>query len=296
MAESFHGELNIDGELETRKDERGKPFLNSIEKCVMHLMGELDVPSTKCGVLIQAVSKWIHHKNIDLKDWPSPSTCITMLDRAQVLSKLQVADRLKNCNSWDLHGNCTTRDHRIYLGHQFNIDGNLFSGGFSGLAVEDSSSLLDNAIAIMQELADIDEQNNKEELYKTFLTKMCATMSDRSSVEKLFHKKLNDYREQQVTEAELHFLYCNAHFLLGLSDMSEKALKELEAEMIVELGHGLGRDQSDKFCRFMNKSESATARLIRTGCDVLGPMGDEKNGCHHQWEAFLSAVTVTQKT
>ena len=33
--------------LQTRKDGRGRPFLDSIEKCLMNLIGECDVPSTK---------------------------------------------------------------------------------------------------------------------------------------------------------------------------------------------------------------------------------------------------------
>ena len=86
----------------------------------------------------------------------------------------------------------------------------------------------------------------------------------------------------------MHFLFCNAHFLLGLSTDCEKALKAFESTLVAELGHGLGRDEEGKFSRFKSSTESAGARYVRTTCDVLGPRGDEKNGCKMDWDAFCT--------
>lgn len=36
--------------------------------------------------------------------------------------------------------------------------------------------------------------------------------------------------------------------------------------------------------------ELCVAQYIRTDCDVLGPHGDEKNGCRDAWEAYCSLV------
>lgn len=122
----------------------------------MNLIGECDVPSTKCGLVIQAVSKWIFEKDIPLTQLPSSNTCIEMADRAQVLSKYQVTERLTTTERWDLHTDGTSRDHKKIVGLQVNLDsGTTLSAGFSGVAVEDSSTLLDNAIAMLDELADV---------------------------------------------------------------------------------------------------------------------------------------------
>jgi aubergine-like protein len=69
--------------------------------------------------------------------------------------------------------------------------------------------------------------------------------------------------------------------LLGLSSEAEKTLKGQQKS----LGK-LGRDQLATFKSFASAGESAVSRYIRTGCDVLGPRGDAKNGCRDAWEAF----------
>ena len=78
--------------------------------------------------------------------------------------------------------------------------------------------------------------------------------------------------------------------MLGLSSSCDKVLKECQKEITQEKGHGLGRDAIGKFVMFRSSGESAASRYVRTACDVLGPRGDEKNGCRIQWEAYCSEV------
>ena len=50
-------------------------------------------------------------------------------------------------------------------------------------------------------------------------------MTDRASVMKSFDKKMQDYLLSELgIHVQLNFLYCNAHFLLGLSGALDKAL------------------------------------------------------------------------
>jgi len=67
------------------------------------------------------------------------------------------------------------------------------------------------------------DEENCADICKTMITKMFATMSDRSSVNKMFNEELGK-RKQDISEcnspgnsSDLKFLYCNAHFVLGLS-------------------------------------------------------------------------------
>merc|ERR1712002_1355794 len=101
------------------------------------------------------------------------------------------------------------------------------SGGFSNVAVEDSTTLLDNVISMLEELSWLADEDKMDEIHKEMLGKMFAVMSDRSSVNKSFNTKLNEYRESLLQEdsVDLQFLYCNAHFLLGLSNICESVLK-----------------------------------------------------------------------
>ena len=179
---------------------------------------------------------------------------------------------------WDLHGDGTSRDGKKIVGQQVTLDsGQTLSGGFNSVAVEDGVTLLDNVIAMMEELSDLYGGEEKEAIYKEMMKKMFAVMSYRSSVNKLFNTQLESHRETILGEeaAGLQFVYCNAHFLLGLSNSCEGVLKEIEKEIVKELGEGLGRDAEAKFARFSSSGESVAARYIRTACDVLGSRGQE---------------------
>jgi hypothetical protein len=301
---SYQGETGEN--VKTRTCTSGRPYTESIEKCVMHLVGELDVPSTKCSKVIQAVSKWIFQKDIALKDLPSSNTVIEMADRAHVLSKYQVGEALAGATRWDLHSDGTSRDHNKIIGQQVNIsDVGIMSAGFSGVLTENHSTLLDNAIAMLEELADVyssginTDSDSKDVVYQ-MLQKLFGTMTDRCAVMKLYGKELDRYRTQVLGQVEsdsevgttLHFLYCNAHFLLGLSSSCEGVLKKFEETLANELGHPLGRNAQAKFSRFSRGSESCVARYIRTACDSFGPRGDEKNGCRKEWVAFCTEKNV----
>ena len=112
-------------------------YTDDVEKCVMHLVGELDIATNKCTAVIQTVSKWLQHKDISLTELPSTSTVQNMLDRAQYLSKIQVAESIFNADRWTLHSDGTTRDHNKV---RVSSNGQMLSAGFASLAVEDSTT------------------------------------------------------------------------------------------------------------------------------------------------------------
>ncbi|KAK3770780.1 hypothetical protein RRG08_036382 [Elysia crispata] len=67
---------------------------------------------------------------------------------------------------------------------------------------------------------------------------------------------------------------------------TQLSLDSGEKELVESTGEPLGRDKSDVFSRFFADNETVTTRVIRTACDVLGPCGDQKNGCHSDWITF----------
>ena len=211
-------------------------------------------------------------------DLPCPNTAANLMEKAHVLSTFQVAESIMDASTWNLHSDGTSRDHKEIVGQQIALDtGRILSAGFSAVAIEDSATLLDNAISMMQELSNVYDESESQKVYKQMLSKMFATMADRSIVNKLFNQQLSEHKQEVLgSDVDMHFLFCNAHFLLGLSNECEKALKAFESTLVAELGHGLGRDEESKFSRFKSSTESAGARNVRTTCDVLGPRGDEK--------------------
>ena len=75
------------------------------------------------------------------------------MDRAHVLSKIQVGEVIEQCQMWDHHSDGTTRDHNKIVGTQINTECGTLSAGFSGVASEDATTLLDNAISMMKNLS-----------------------------------------------------------------------------------------------------------------------------------------------
>ena len=76
----------ISDQLELRGDGLGRPYIDDIEKCVMELCCELDVPTTKVGDVIGTVCRLVFHK-VNFDSLPSASTANNMIDRAHVLGR-----------------------------------------------------------------------------------------------------------------------------------------------------------------------------------------------------------------
>ena len=93
------------------------------------------------------------------------------------------------------------------------------------------------------------------------------------------------------------FLYCNAHFLIGLAGEREKTVRCQESYLEETSGLKLGRASQSAF-KHWSSEETAASRLIRTASDVFGPRGDEKKwvsgGVASPLRFMSSKVTVYQ--
>ena len=109
--------LALDAELHVLKSDDlttkdGQPYTEEVQKTVMELVGEKEVSSKNCWGVIQAVAHWMFGKNIPTCDLPFPNTAVNWMDKAQVLSKFQVAESIMDASAWNLHSNGTSRDHK----------------------------------------------------------------------------------------------------------------------------------------------------------------------------------------
>ncbi|KAL8615928.1 hypothetical protein ACOMHN_034604 [Nucella lapillus] len=276
---------------ELRAGEKNR-YSDSVRKTVMALQADANVAASQCGKVISIVGQ--HLFNVDLKeeDLPKLQTSINIADEGHFLAKFQATETILAADNVTLHTDGTSRGAHKIVGQQITLDsGATLYLGLNTVATEDSETLLEVTIQMLQELSDVyaaEETNDrKEEVFNALLTKLTSCMSDRVAVMKLFSTKLSDFLQSTLgQEVTLHFLKCNAHFLLGLSRSCETSLKTLEEEMTEQLGRKLGRDTHHKFQRFRG-NERATARVIRLASSLLGPRGDEKNGCRAEWLAFL---------
>ena len=156
-------------------------------------------------------------------------------------------------------------------------DGKSKSMGFTSIASDDACNLLEQTIKVFENVIDLYMMSSqsksdaeKDGILKEIVNKMTCVMSDRAANMKLFNKQLHEWRQKVLhnEDINIHFLYCNAHFLLGLTTVAITAFNNF----IEEEGSSL-RDKDQKFKRFVTSSEVLAFRIIRHATEVLGAKG-----------------------
>ena len=112
------------------------------------------------------------------------------------------------------------------------------------VADDKADTLLEKSLELFDELSDVycqTEEADPDETLKMILSKLKSLMSDRAANMKLFNKMLEYKKDLLGGDMTIQFLYCNAHFLIGLADETEKAVKFQEAGIENESGRKLGR-------------------------------------------------------
>ena len=257
-------------------------FVDNVVICVAQLMGEYDIAAHYCASIIECVAKHIFHCSIPPSQLPSKSSCLRFINIGHVIAKLHIREETST-NKFDLHTDGTSRSKLKYVGQQVTLcDKTTLSLGFILVAREDAKCLMQITLDIFEELDGLDIENRGSQL-KDILRNLVSMMSDRAAVMKAFHAE-TEKKIQQVLQSEdtITRLFCNAHFLLGLSSAAILALKSVEK--MHNMGR-LGRDAQGAFLKW-NSTEPAAVRLIRLLCDTLGPRGDEKSGCRDDWIGF----------
>ena len=265
------------------RNENSLSFTDEAKKTIRSLVGA-QVSAENCSKVIQAVVRYMLDVEIPLDSLPSERTVIRYADQAHILAKMPVAETVLVAN-FDLHVAGTSRDHKKYVGQQVTTSAGSLACGFTPVAVENAATLVETKLNLLQELSEVYSDEEREQNFLRILGNLSGVMSDRASVMKKYKEELNDAIKTTLgTQENIQFLYCNAHFLLGLSSTSDKTLKGVYAELKEDR---IGRDPNPRFQRY-SVTEAAAVRYIRMACEVLGPRGDEKNWCRDAWLAYCS--------
>jgi len=273
--ESHHG-------VQTRK-EGCEEFTDDAKKTTIALIAA-QVSAENCPRVINTVAKYLFDVDIPLSSLPSERTVRRYADQGHVLAKIQVAEAVVS-NTFDIHSDGTTRDKRKYIGYQVTTSEGPLSCGFTTVASENASTLIETTLTMLQELSEVFCPEDKEHYYRQILQNLSGVMTDRTAVMKKYKKDLNDAVQATLgTQESTEFPGCNAHFLLGQSSKSNTALTATQKERDESR---IGTDLQPHFQHF-STPEAAAVRYIRMACEVLGPRGDEKSGCRDAWIAFCA--------
>ena len=270
-------------QVQTLKDQSKKEFSDEIKKTVISLIS-LQVSAQNCPLVIQTVARNLFNTDISREDLPSERTVRRFADQGHVLAKVQVAEAMCSGN-YDLHTDGTSRDKKKWIGYQVKTDQESLSCGFTTVAAENSTTLVDTTLNLLHELSEVFDEEERHDHFRRILGNLSGIMTDRAAVMKKFKSDFNSAVQATLgTEESIEFLSCNAHFLLGLSSKTNSACKLIQEDR-QELN--LGRDMEPQFHNFKT-AEAAVVRYIRMACEVFGPRGDEKNGCRDGWLAYCA--------
>ena len=264
-------------------------FTEDAKVCIMQLVGQHEIAAGRCGEVIQTFCRTVLHAEVPEGDLPSERSVGRFLDMGQVIAKMHVGDAITKSERFDLHTDGTSKVGKKIVGHQVTTaDGQTLSCGYTVVASENADCLVTVATDMLEELAIIYENDDgrKQEKFLEFFEKLSSVMSDRAAVMKCFGSRLDDLRKDLLqTEEDIKFLYCNAHFLLGLVSGVDKAFKDQQQEG----DQPVGRDSVAKFAGRRIR-EHPVSRYIREACALLGPRGDERFGCRESWLAYCMLI------
>lgn len=257
----------------------GKRYSDDMRVCVMDLAG-MDIATNKIPEIIKSVGRNIFHNAVET---PCKTTVQKISDEGHVISKKHIGEKVCEASNWGVFSDGTTRDGKKIVNVGVNIGKGSYSLGYSSVAREDAATVSGVIRDTIYETAELTERVSCD-----LLKNLSTFMSDRAAVMKRTNIILDEWRKHELSQVlepnEIHnveFLYCAAHVLLGFHNKIDQKLREQE-----KINCPTGRDTNVKFNKFKN-TEPAVLRTIRTGSDVLGPRGDEKNGVREQWLAYM---------
>ena len=203
------------------KDERGY-FTQAAKTCIMALVAECEVAASRSGDVIKAVNNHALQAQVPEGDLPSQHSALCFSDDARAISLAHVGEVMREVDHYDYHVDGTGKSGNKYVCHAINN-----SIGYTSVAKEDSSTLVEVAVNMLEEVADHSEPGEEHVNFATMLNGLTSAMCDCAAPMKSFVHKLDEERRLLLqTDEGINLLHCNAHFLLGLSSSIKKVLLE----------------------------------------------------------------------
>lgn len=150
------------------------------------------------------------------------------MDMGHFLGMMQISNAMAHATAFDIHMDGTTKIGKMLEGQKLTIDdGSTLAFGYKIVASENADTLASVIADLLEEASTIfsDNINEQHKQFLQFTEKTSPLMSDRAAVMKAFDDKFNDMRHDLLlAEEDIQFLFCNAHFFLGLSSAVNKIL------------------------------------------------------------------------
>ena len=237
---------------------------------------------------------------LEVERLPSESLTSRMFVEAKILSEIQTAREIVKNKHNTLHYDETSKEGFKYGSIQVTTeqDQSYVLGLFDmdGGAAERYASFIKDVFGDLAVALQNGSETEKSlgQLVFSFIN----TMTDRCGTNACVDELLVKWREEMAphffdnfdnlsTEARrklthLNSFKCHLHFLVGMADEANLALKEFEG-----LASSVTQDERKRSSRIVKESESGTVRTVRTVCKGFQKQGSEEAGVMSQFAVFL---------
>ena len=117
--------------------------------------------------MIQTVGKYLFNVDISKEDLPSDRTVRRYADQGHVLAKVQVAEAV-SAGNFDIHTDGTSRDKKKWIGYQIKTAEESLCCGFTTVATENASTLVETTLTLLQELSEVYSEGHRQEHFKQY--------------------------------------------------------------------------------------------------------------------------------
>ena len=290
---SLQFELNnfMESEPLVLKNQDGS-YKNKIRACYQDLvLSGVGIKQTQ-NVII-SVLKNLASIEVSETELPGTTFARSQFEEARLLAFAQLGTTLSK--GYQSANNTLQSDGTSKFGkHYGTYDVRVKSGenlvlGVRPMVTGDSETVLSELLTILKDVEDVCSGTDNN-IGKKVLLSIKNTMSDRHVVQKKFNKMLQEYRckilpeivedwaslpnEEQNKMKVINSLFCGLHYVVGLADQSESALKVFDKLMYEGTPVGSLVSGGSGY----NKGDSGTTRLIRTLCKAVENHGCEKSG------------------
>ena len=271
-------------------------FTNDTRECVVDLVG-LEVAADKVAPVIKSVSKHIFHEQLRDKQLPQRQCVQNIVDESQYLMKVYYNHKLSETSHWGLNKDGTSRHRKKIMDTAIPLDGgDVLPLGFCHVAHETAKTIAETVQSDLNEVVECGAGTASKLNLGEMLEKFTFTMSDRAANEKAANRLLGEWRDEILSQcgsteekSQLHHFHCMAHALLGFHTYGVAEFTKLQSKLENERTK-FGRDNNGRF--FMFVKQNVAERTTRLTSDIVGPMGDQKNGVQDKWSAYCSAKGI----
>ena len=295
----------MDNEIAPLKNIDGS-YKNKVRACFQDLlMSGVSIKQTKNAIM--TVLRNIVDIPINETELPDETFARCQYEEARLLAMVQLGTTL--VKDFDKSDRTLQTDGTSKFGKHYGTfdisckSGEKFVLGLRPMVSGNSETILSGLKEILQEIEAVCDGTDTR-MSQKILVSIKNTMSDRHVVQKKFNLMLQEYRceilpdviagwehlveEEQERIKKINFYFCGLHYVVGLADQAEGALKVFDRLLYNEtpigsLAHG----------GYSKNGESGTLRLIRTLCKAVQVRGCEKSGRMVDFDLSLEEDGIT---